>query len=69
MKPNRQKRLIHTSHEITISPVQAISDQVAIFPLGGAGNSDHMISKNNTILSYVIRREQRLALKHLSMTT
>jgi len=36
--------------EITISPVRTISGQVAIFLLGGAGNSDHM-------LDYVIRRE------------
>jgi len=31
-------------------------------------NSDHVIGNNNNALSYVIRREQRLALKHWSLT-
>ena len=35
-----------------------MSGQVAIFLLGGAGNSGHMISNNNHMLSYVIRREE-----------
>jgi len=48
--------------------VRAISGQVAIFLLGGAGNSDHMISNNNNMLSYVIRREERLALKDRFLT-
>jgi len=52
--------------EATISPVWAISGQVAIFLSGGAGNSDHL-SSNNNMLIYVIRREQRLALKHRSL--
>jgi len=49
--------------EIAVSPMWAISGQVAIFLLGGAGNSDHMSSNNNNI-----RREERLALKDCSLT-
>jgi len=47
--------------EATILPVRTISSQVAIFFLGGAGNSDY-------ILSYVIRRKERLALKDRVLT-
>ena len=36
--------------------------------LGGMGNSDHTIGNNNHSLSYVIRREQLLALRHQSLT-
>ena len=39
--------------EIMISP-----GQVAIFLLGDAGNSDHMISNNYNMLSDVIRWEE-----------
>jgi len=52
------QRDTNNSKEIAISPTRAISDQVTIFLLGGAGNSDHVIFNNNHMLSYVIRREQ-----------
>jgi len=54
--------------EITTSPVGALFGQVIILFLGGAGNSDHMIRNNNHMLSYIIKREQRLALKCWSLT-
>jgi len=53
---------------MTISPVQDISGHVAIFLLGGAGNSDHVLTNRNIMLSYVIRREERLAPKDRSLT-
>jgi len=46
--------------------MRAISSQVAIFLLGGAGttitwvsNSDHMIINNDRVFNYVTRREER----------
>ena len=54
---------------IMISPVRGISGRVTICLLGDAGKSDHMISNNNNILSYVIRREERIALKDRSLTS
>ena len=39
--------------------MQDISGQVAIFLLGGAGNSDHMISGNKHVLGYIIRPESQ----------
>ena len=41
--------------------MRAIFGQVAIFLLGGAGNSNHMIGNSNHMLSCIISREQRLA--------
>ena len=43
--------------------MRAISGQVAVFLFGGTSNIDHMISNNNNMLSYIIRREKRLAMK------
>jgi len=45
-----------------------IFSQVAIFFLGSAGHSEYMIGSNINVLSYVIRREERLALKDCSLT-
>jgi len=47
--------------------MRVISSQVAIFLLGGAGTSNHMIRSNNNMLSDVIRREERLALRDRSL--
>jgi len=55
--------------------VRAISGQIAIIlyvalatVITCVSNSDHMISNNNNMLSYVIRREERLTLKEHSLT-
>jgi len=62
VKNNKTSDAVSECKEIRISPVRAIPSPAAICFQGGAGNSDHvsncdhMISKNNNALSYVVRQ-------------
>ena len=61
------RRSPYRREEITVPPVRDISGQVIICLLGGAGNSHHMSTNNDNVLSSVIRREQRSALRYRSL--